>query len=171
MEVRLSTLRAGQTLPPGRFVVLTFVRGSVDIRAGRIRLIERNSDLVGNRTRYLPACSMVPPLRYRVPPTLNWPVETVTRDRKCSLPLLQLRSCDCIDSSEDYKWWLINDRHEGSVSVHFTSFSQDCYICSVETESNTFQLGSDHCIMVLFSDRFIINAGVSVYRHPDSSAA
>jgi hypothetical protein len=36
MAVRLSTLRSGSPLPPGRFLVLISVRGGVDSRAGRI---------------------------------------------------------------------------------------------------------------------------------------
>jgi hypothetical protein len=33
--------------------------------AGRIRWIEKSNDLIGNQTRDLPACSIVPQLRYR----------------------------------------------------------------------------------------------------------
>jgi hypothetical protein len=33
MEVRLSALRAGRPLPPGRFLILISVRGRVDLRA------------------------------------------------------------------------------------------------------------------------------------------
>jgi hypothetical protein len=69
MAVRLSALRAGRPSfppppPPGIFMVLISVRGCVDpraiVRLGRIRLIEKCNDLIGNRTRDLPAYSTEP---------------------------------------------------------------------------------------------------------------
>jgi hypothetical protein len=63
MAVRLSALCAGSPLPPGRLLVLNSVRGRADPRdigAARIRSIEKSNDLIGNRTRDLPACSIVP---------------------------------------------------------------------------------------------------------------
>jgi hypothetical protein len=74
MAVRLSALRAGQPLPPGRFLVLISVTGSVDPRT-IVRLKEldklKKICLIGTRTRDLPACCIVPQptmLCYRVPP-------------------------------------------------------------------------------------------------------
>jgi hypothetical protein len=64
LAVRLSALHAGRSLTPRRFLVLISVRGRVDPHgrsaAGRIRSIEKSSYLIGNRTRDLPACSIVP---------------------------------------------------------------------------------------------------------------
>jgi hypothetical protein len=64
MAVRLWALRAGRPLPPGRFLVPICVRGRVDPRA-ILRLegldkLKKSNDLIGNRNRYLPACSTVP---------------------------------------------------------------------------------------------------------------
>jgi hypothetical protein len=59
MAVRLSALRAGSPLPPGRFLVLISVRGWLHNGDGRIRSVEKSSDLIANRTRNLPACSVV----------------------------------------------------------------------------------------------------------------
>jgi hypothetical protein len=63
MAVRLSVLRAGRRLPPGRFLVLISLAGWVDPRAivrleglGKLKKIY----LIGTRSRYLPACSTVP---------------------------------------------------------------------------------------------------------------
>jgi hypothetical protein len=58
--MRLSALHAGRSLPPGRFLVLISDSGWVDSRAGRIRWTVKSSELIGNRTRDLPACSIVP---------------------------------------------------------------------------------------------------------------
>jgi hypothetical protein len=60
----LSALRAGRALPPGTFLVLISVkRPSLPqghSAAERIRSIEKSNDLIGNRTRDIPACGIVP---------------------------------------------------------------------------------------------------------------
>jgi hypothetical protein len=62
-EVVSLTYRTSFT-PTGNFLVLISVRGWVDSKshnaAGRIRSSEKSSDLIGNRTRDLPVCSIVP---------------------------------------------------------------------------------------------------------------
>jgi hypothetical protein len=63
MVVMLSALRAGRPLPRSKFLVLSFVRGLVDLWV--IVLLEGldklkiSNELIGKRTRYLPACSIV----------------------------------------------------------------------------------------------------------------
>jgi hypothetical protein len=64
MAVRLSALSTGSPLPPGKFLVLISVRGWVDLRV-IVRLeglgqLEKSNNLIGDRTRDLPACSKVP---------------------------------------------------------------------------------------------------------------
>jgi hypothetical protein len=66
MAVRLSVLRAGSPLTPGRFLVLISLRGWVDPRAvvrleglGQLKI---SNDLIGNWNFDLPACSIVPQL-------------------------------------------------------------------------------------------------------------
>jgi hypothetical protein len=52
------------SLPPGRFLVLISVKRLIRLQAhsaaGRIRSIEKSNDLIGDRTRYLLTCSIVP---------------------------------------------------------------------------------------------------------------
>jgi hypothetical protein len=64
MAVRLSALRAGRPLPPrkipGTHFCYSLSRTQDRSAAGRMRSIEKYNDLIGNRTRGLPACSIVP---------------------------------------------------------------------------------------------------------------
>jgi hypothetical protein len=45
-------MRQPPFIPPGRFLELS--------GAGRIRSIEKYNDLIGNQTRYIPSCNIVP---------------------------------------------------------------------------------------------------------------
>jgi hypothetical protein len=63
MAVMLSALRSWRLLPPGIFMVLISVKSWVPPQSHSatwiIRSVEKSSD-VGNRTRNLPACSIIP---------------------------------------------------------------------------------------------------------------
>jgi hypothetical protein len=63
MAVRLSALCAGHPLPPGKIPGIRFCWKLIQLQcpnvAGRIRAIEKSSDLIGNRTHDLPPCSIV----------------------------------------------------------------------------------------------------------------
>jgi hypothetical protein len=73
MAVRLSALRAGRYLPPGRFLVLISVRNWVDprdiVRLEGLGQMEKSNDLIGNRPRDLLACSTVSQPRHVIVPT------------------------------------------------------------------------------------------------------
>jgi hypothetical protein len=75
MAVRLSALRAGRPLPPGRFLLLISVRGSVELRAivrheglGKLK-ISASSGLEPATFRLAASC--LNQLRYRVPPNVD----------------------------------------------------------------------------------------------------
>jgi hypothetical protein len=98
-------LRAGSPLPPGRFLVFISVRVSVDPRA--IMLLEglgkliRSNDLIGNRTRDLPACSIcLNQLRCRVPPHHSMDGENHVLNSYCpndtSFLVLYVTLCWCV---------------------------------------------------------------------------
>jgi hypothetical protein len=64
MAVKLSALRADRLLTPGRFLVLISARGCVDfrviLRMERLGQLKNFNYLIGNRTRDLLVCSVVP---------------------------------------------------------------------------------------------------------------
>jgi hypothetical protein len=64
MAVRLSALRADRPLPPRKILGTHFChrlsRPQGHSAVGRIRSSEKSSDLIGIRSRDLPACSIVP---------------------------------------------------------------------------------------------------------------
>jgi hypothetical protein len=64
MAWRLSALRAGRSLPPGRFLVLISVRGRAEttaiVRLEGLGKLKNSIYLNGNRTRDLPACRIQP---------------------------------------------------------------------------------------------------------------
>jgi hypothetical protein len=67
MAVRSSALSANRPLPPGKYLVLISARDWVDSRAilrmEGLGQLKNSNDLIWNRTRDLPACSIVPQLR------------------------------------------------------------------------------------------------------------
>jgi hypothetical protein len=72
MAVRLSNLRAGRPLHPGKFLVLISLRGWVKRRAIMwlevLCSLKNVNHLMGNWSRDVQACNLVPQqLRYRVP--------------------------------------------------------------------------------------------------------
>jgi hypothetical protein len=64
MAVKLSALRAGRPLPPRKIPGTQFCyrlsRPQGHSAAGRMKPIEKSNNLIGNRNRDLPACSVVP---------------------------------------------------------------------------------------------------------------
>jgi hypothetical protein len=82
MAARLSALRVGRFLPPGRFLALIFVRRWVDLRAivrleGLGKLKKSTSS--GIQTGDLPACSIVPqPTTLLRAPDLKFRVEDLS---------------------------------------------------------------------------------------------
>jgi hypothetical protein len=73
MAVRFSALNTGLPLPPGRFLVHIYIRGWVDprviVRLEGLGQLKKSNDHFGNRTRDLPACSIVP--QQTTPPPLE----------------------------------------------------------------------------------------------------
>jgi hypothetical protein len=62
MAVRLSALLAGRLLAPRKIPgTQRLSRPQGHIAAGTIKSIKRSHHLMGNRTRYLQSCSIVPP--------------------------------------------------------------------------------------------------------------
>jgi hypothetical protein len=66
MAMRLPALRAAALYPPGIFLVLISVRDLVDprnvSRLEELGKLKKLNDLIGNQTRDIPACSIVPQL-------------------------------------------------------------------------------------------------------------
>jgi hypothetical protein len=66
MAVRLSALLTDHHLPPGRFLALISVRDlgrpQGHSAAEKIRSTGKSSELIGNRTRDLPGCGIMPQL-------------------------------------------------------------------------------------------------------------
>jgi hypothetical protein len=64
MALRLSALRVGRLLRPGRFLVLIYLSGSVDpriiVRLEGLDQLKNSNDLIGNLNRELPAYSILP---------------------------------------------------------------------------------------------------------------
>jgi hypothetical protein len=80
--VRWSALSGSSSLTKEKFLVLISVRGLVDARAiVRLEgLVEKSIDLIGNRTRDLPTCSIVPePATLQRPPYLNYTAVNLTK--------------------------------------------------------------------------------------------
>jgi hypothetical protein len=91
MAVRLSPLRAGRPFTPrkipGTHFCQNLSRPKGHSADGRIRSIEKSNVLIGNRTRDLPACSIVPQ-----PITLPLAPVNCVKNKNCS-NLYLLQSC------------------------------------------------------------------------------
>jgi hypothetical protein len=86
MAVIFTALRACHSLPAGKFLVLIYIRGLVEPTAiaGRIKSIEKSSELIGNRNRDPPACNTRPHLTTLPCAPQTYEVSTIEiRGRSC----------------------------------------------------------------------------------------
>jgi hypothetical protein len=104
----VSALRAGRPFLPARFLVLITVRGWADLRAivqlEKIRSIEKSNDLIGKRTRELPALR-VTKVKGESALVFNY-LSTRPWRFKWSGDLLHLFSTSALDRSECSVSWL-----------------------------------------------------------------
>jgi hypothetical protein len=141
MVARWSALWAGLFLPPGRFLVLIFVRGWVKPKA--IPWLEglgklKKSTSSGTRIGYLPASSIVPQPCNCV--TFNNKTETEPR------PAVKLLTWICITSGSHLSWgidycnewfsWLSwvppsKHSHPSQVIIHYHHHHQTISFCTV----------------------------------------
>jgi hypothetical protein len=111
MVVRWSAPHASRLLPPRKIPGTHFrqrlSRPQGYSAAGRIRSIEKSHDLIGIRTRDLPACSVVPQ-----PTTLPHApqIKGLTRKSVCQKILSKLHIC-ITDNLINVRWWELSSSY------------------------------------------------------------
>jgi hypothetical protein len=137
MVVRLSALCAGRPLTPGRSLVLISVRGWVNTRAmvglEELGPLKKTNNIIGNRIRYLSACSIMPQSTTlpRAPQRWRKLIKNLGYDSRCVVTEYLSNTCSGSSRSTDMfggRWYcvgvivkIIAIEYEGSKENKFWS--------------------------------------------------